>query len=188
VSGRQFSSWPLTPHLLSASMLLLLLVLIALGHPEPCLASCRCAEPWPNAAEALARSAAVFRGRAELPPLWYDDGQTVTFAVSESWKGPATAKLSVHVGRGHFDCLYQFEFGREYLVYAIEDREHGLTAQYCWRTMRLDDAEEDLVALGPGQPVPPEPTALWLNWRTYLLGLMVLLVAVVGRRLIQRHE
>jgi hypothetical protein len=51
----------------------------------------------------------------------YFHGVEYTLDVIKFYKGKKVNKLAVITGLGHGDCGYQFEIGKEYIVYANQD-------------------------------------------------------------------
>ena len=85
-----------------------------LGSAPPAFA-CSCVEFSPT--EQFENATAVFVGTVKS--ISTDDGyRSVDFDVSESRKGPITESITVATGWGDADCGFNFETGREYLVYA----------------------------------------------------------------------
>jgi hypothetical protein len=137
-----------------ASVVLLGLSLLVL-LPD-CASACSCAVlgskkqvEW-----ALSHPGAVFTGevlkidrpssiRSSLAP------ETVTFRVSESWKGPEGATLEVRTPVSGMSCGYPFKEGQEYLVYAYGKQD--LKVDLCSGTKALSKAGADLAELGNGQ-------------------------------------
>lgn len=113
--------------------------------------------------EALDRATAVFAGRVievRPPPrravMSSADPTFVIFNVSQAWKGADQTPFVVSTASDGATCGYNFEVGREYIVYAspFSITKQPLDASLCSRTAPLDQAQEDLDALGPGtQPV-----------------------------------
>lgn len=81
--------------------------------------------------------------------------KSVLFAVQNTWKGINETQVIITTGLGGGDCGYEFEEGKEYLVYAFESRmyseEEKLVTIICDRTTLLNSAEEDLSILGEGK-------------------------------------
>lgn len=101
---------------------------------------------------------AVFAGRVlsvERPP----DPQhpmpefpvRVRFAVDSSWTPSVRDTVEVVTGFWAGDCAYPFLEGASYLVFAGEDGAKRLIAISCTRPMPLQEAREDLLALGPAR-------------------------------------
>jgi hypothetical protein len=133
----------------------------------------------------LNRSGAVFAGKvvaidapSGLPTLTRSfpfidfqsssaDPVSVTFDVSDVWKGPAYRRMVLTTSRESASCGYPFQLGETYLVYAA-DRGDGLTTHLCSRTNSISQAQPDLVALGPGAAptldgvAQPRPSNSWL--------------------------
>jgi hypothetical protein len=125
--------------LLPASTFFLLLV------PRSALA-CSCVQAPPETA--FAEHDAVFEGRvAQLSTQ--GDALVATFEVVQHWKGIEHESAIVRTPSSSAACGVSFEVGTSWLVYA--DREGGLlTTGLCSRTRRIEDAEEDVAALGAG--------------------------------------
>lgn len=158
--------------------------------------ACSCIGPG-SAAEELERSTAVFAGTVvdvadanRGPIISSADPIAFTFQVTRVWKGPIHTTLIISSARGGASCGYEFEVGREYLVYADGTETH-LQASLCSRTQPLSVAGEDLKALGEGERPTPEPPELDetppLSAPIGLCGLMgvgavVAPVLVIGKR------
>jgi hypothetical protein len=133
-------------------MALLVVGLVAL-LPD-CAFACLCPRP-PRAERALDRSSAVFAGqvvniKGSLVPeepgaKVYVRVDTISFRVSEVWKGPERETLEVTTPSDEPACGYSFSEGREYLVYAEGKR---MKVDSCGRTTPLSKASADLEALG----------------------------------------
>jgi hypothetical protein len=83
------------------------------------------------------------------------------FKVYKSWKGIDSGKVSVF-RRADFPCMYTFEVGEKYLVYAYESGVEGakrLEAGACGRTTFLRYASEDMQLLGKGKAINNERSA-----------------------------
>jgi hypothetical protein len=143
------------------SMALLVVGLVAL-LPE-CASACTCA--WPpgipeqeRAERALDRATAVFSGevvniKGSLVPerpghTVYIRVDTVSFRVSEVWKGPEQETLEVSTPSQGPACGYPFSEGRTYLVYAEGKR---MEVSACGETTLLSEASADLEVLGNGE-------------------------------------
>jgi hypothetical protein len=139
---------------------LLVLGLVAL-LPD-CASACTCAaaSAGPSQQEivkrALSDSAAVFAGevvsitKGEPGGAWRPATVTVSFQVSEVWKGPERETLEVSTPRDGASCGYPFEKGQEYLVYA-SGKEEPFKEDLCGETTLLSKARADLQALGNGE-------------------------------------
>jgi hypothetical protein len=134
---------------------------------QPCAVfACSCLQPGTPIAE-LNRSDAVFAGTvvaidgpSGLPTLTTSfpfiafqnssaDPVSVTFDVSDVWKGPAYRQISLVTPRDSASCGYSFQIGETYLVYATNQGAE-LTTNLCSRTNSISQAQSDLAALGPG--------------------------------------
>ena len=73
----------------------------------------------------------------------------VRFAVDSSWTPSVRDTVDVWTGFWAGDCAYPFLDGASYLVFAEEDRTKRLLSLSCMRPMPLQEAREDLRALGP---------------------------------------
>lgn len=82
---------------------------------------------------------------ALVPP---DEPITVEFRVRSVWKGEVSEIMFVSTARSE-PCGYPFGIHRDYLVYADGD-QGALEVLACGGTKRLDEAQEDLNALGEG--------------------------------------
>lgn len=70
----------------------------------------------------------------------------VWLEVSETFKGAHFGDLAqVRTGFFEDECGFEFQPGREYLVYG--SGKEGLRVSWCSRTRRLDEAEADLAVL-----------------------------------------
>ncbi len=76
------------------------------------------------------------------------DPATVEFAVNKVWKGPLRYTTSFTTARSEASCGFTFVEGKEYIVYSRD----GKTVSLCSRTTLITDAQEDLDALGEGNP------------------------------------
>ena len=72
---------------------------------------------------------------------------TVSFRVSEVWKGPERETLDVSTPSEGPACGYSFNKGTEYLVYAYGKKE-SFKSDICTETKPLTEASVDLEALG----------------------------------------
>lgn len=66
--------------------------------------------------------------------------------VKASWKGAACGKLTI--GAGFAACIGNFEEGKIYLIYAYRGKSGELRTDLCTRTRAIEEAAEDLEALG----------------------------------------
>jgi hypothetical protein len=138
------------------SMALLVVGLVSL-LPD-CASACSCAllpgSQQELAERALAESTAVFAGevvnisKGEPAGAWQPARATVSFRVSEVWKGPEQETLEVTTPSQESACGYPFSEGRKYLVYAEGKR---MSVNACGETTPLSEASADLEALGNGE-------------------------------------
>ncbi|MBV9470259.1 MAG: hypothetical protein JO316_01065 [Abitibacteriaceae bacterium] len=139
-------------HLLTGAFCLKTLVLGLLVNTA---FACDCDLP-PSPQKALQQAAAVFAGQViqikTLDKKEYhgDYAMQVQFKVANSWKGVQGTQAVVQTGaEGGADCGFDFKAGQEYLVYAYAlPGEKTLITGICSRTRPIDDAVEDLAALG----------------------------------------
>jgi len=81
----------------------------------------------------------------------------MVFSVKEVWKGEVTSEIRI---KSDFTSVsFNFEEGKEYLVYAGGNDLDGISTSSCTRTARLIDASKDLAVLGKGVP-PKLPSAM----------------------------
>lgn len=88
--------------------------------------------------------AVSIEGPAESAAMSSAAPVTVTFDVSEVWKGPQANTLEATTAVSSASCGYNFQTGEEYLVYASEDLQVSL----CSETKPLSTAKVDLEVLG----------------------------------------
>ncbi len=133
-----------------ASMALLVVSLLAL-LPD-CASACSCAAPPAGSQQelterALEESSAVFSG--EVVEIGGGEPATVSFRVSEVWKGPEQGTLEVTTSRQESACGYSFKEGKEYLVYTY-GKEEPYKVSLCSETKPLSEAGAHLRVLGDG--------------------------------------
>jgi hypothetical protein len=125
-------------------------------------AACKCMVP-PPPQEALASSAAVFEGTVtdvRGPEGEAEHGNLeVTLRVGRRFKAAEADTVTVTTSSSSAACGYGFEQGRTYLVYAQDGGDGQLSVSLCSRTARIEDAADDLSALGGGQGPGPEDPA-----------------------------
>lgn len=119
--------------------------------------ACRCIQP-PPPAEALTKASAVLVGK--VTALDRDNqGVAVTIEVDRAWKGITAKTIIVRTNQGTgADCGFPFEMGKSYLVYtnspqAKEGEQPTLSTNTCTRTCHIDQAADDLKALGEGKKI-----------------------------------
>ncbi len=123
-----------------------------------CASACTCAiesNPKERVEFAVSDSEAVFSGEVVdfqkgADSTIYGPTETVSFRVSEVWKGPEQETLEVHTALMGASCGYPFKEGQEYLVYAYTGKQ-GLEVDLCNGTQRLAEAKADLEVLGAGK-------------------------------------
>lgn len=124
-------------------------------------AACKCMVP-PPPQEALAGSAAVFEGTVTEVRGPKDEaehgGLEVTLQVGRRFKGAEADTVTVTTPSSSAACGYSFEQGKTYLVYANDGDNGRLSVILCSRTARIEDAADDLAALGGGQEPGPGPS------------------------------
>ena len=137
-----------------------------IGHPGVGQA-CQCPEPLPPD-EALQQADAVFLGtltKFELighldmsagPQTSLRWVRVATFDAVTVWKSTPQPFITVSTGLKDEDCGYDFIVGRQYLVYASGQAD-ALQTGRCARTRGVEQAGDDLVALGSGTPAVSEP-------------------------------
>ena len=79
----------------------------------------------------------------EVRPL----DRQVVFAVERAWRGVSSERISVTSLVS--DCMFGFEIGREYLVFARKGKDGRPTTGICTRTAALANAGPVLAQLGP---------------------------------------
>ena len=126
----------------------------------------------PPPKEALASSAAVFEGTVidVREAQGHGQGQLsieVDLQVDRRFKDAEADTVTVITPESSAACGYGFEVGETYLVYADQSNDSGqLLVSLCSRTARIEDADDDLTALGSGDTSPypdsrpPSPSAL----------------------------
>lgn len=137
--------------------------------------ACSCDKPKP-AGEVYQSSDAVFVGKAV--DIKKEGGSSIVqFDVDMAWKGVSEDVVMLITADSGAMCGYDFEQGRDYLVYAHAGPKYVETG-LCGRTQPFEGAFQDLAYLGPGyipapgQPiVEREPGGPWL---------MVLLVGIAA--------
>jgi hypothetical protein len=119
-----------------------LLITILVTTNKPAYA-CRC-EYIESPQVALNDATAVFAGRV----ISVDASRSVTFSVSQIWKGEVSQQLVLNSFSGN-SCSFKFQVGQDYLVYAT-GQSNSLGTGLCNRTRQLSAAGEDLATLGIG--------------------------------------
>jgi hypothetical protein len=135
---------------LRISILLLLAAAVIIVRPN-CAYACSCRPPG-TPAEELNQSDAVFLGRVVEVNAGSGDSTTVTFDVSNVWKGQITRTSILVTPGSSASCGFTFEQGKDYVVYGRMN-EGSLNTNLCSRTRLAGEATEDIAALGAGQPI-----------------------------------
>ena len=120
-----------------------LALILGLAAFEAALA-CSCAPP-PPPQQARDSADAVFSAKVLKAPKVPRD-YMLRLQVADSWKGADCGELEI--GAGFATCIGDFEKGKTYLIYAYRTEEGGLRTNLCTRTAVIEDAAEDLAALG----------------------------------------
>ncbi len=164
------------------SSLGLLILMVGMVSHIPRARACSCIQPEPPAV-AAEKSAAVFAGRVtdiDPPAVMTStlDENKITFDVSRTWKGVDRSPVYIYSSGSSASCGYEFEVGKEYLVYAYEN-EGRLSTGLCTRTALLADAAEDVVALGAGEAIEPStPAPEEENDMYSVIGGVILIIAI----------
>lgn len=124
--------------------ILALALVLGFGLSDMALA-CTCAPP-PPPAQARDAADSVFSGTV-LSITPGKNGLDVKIQVDRSWKSARCGTVVVQTPPDSAMCGYSFEVGKSYLIYA--DLEKGkLSTSLCSRTRTVEEAGEDLAALG----------------------------------------
>src|SRR5262249_20884902 len=116
--------------------------------------ACTCVLPDPEKAEeqliseAFYRATAVFEGKVKSIYDFHtnnrrDSERRVTFVVTNAWKGLSSKEVLIVTGFGRGDCGYEFEVGKNYLVYAGGPPQ-ALGTSICHRTSSISYAQKDI--------------------------------------------
>ncbi len=133
---------------------LLILTFIIWSFLSSSADSCTCVLPDPEKtedqliAEAFKRSTAVFEGKVKSIYDYYTNDRRnserrVTFTVITAWKGLSSKEVVIVTGFGRGDCGYEFEVGKNYLVYAGGSSQ-ALGTSICHRTSSISYAQRDI--------------------------------------------
>ena len=145
-----------TTRLLTGLLSVALLVGALLALLPDCASACTCAaiggSPQQRAERALKESSAVFAGEVvdhkRGDTIWGGvPSTTVSFRVSEVWKGPKRETLEVSTPSQGIACGYSFSEGPKYLVYA----DDKMIVDVCGETKPVSEASELVEALGNGE-------------------------------------
>ncbi len=141
--------------------------------------ACSCSEPAPPL-ESLEVSKAVFVGKVtDIDRELFGNNETVTLTVSSAWKGISTTEVHVTTSSDEASCGYNFELGKEYLVYTLQDK---METNICTRTSLLSDADEDLAAFQTVELLPNSSFEKMKSESNFLLivGFALLVIIFVG--------
>lgn len=155
--------------------------------------ACSCMQP-PSPEEELKRKTAVFSGKVieivdtESKSLLQSsaDPIRVVFEVDRTWKGIDQTQAIVYTARDSASCGFNFSLNEEYIVYAYGE-VGSLKTGICDRTNSIDNAAEDLEALGEGSKPGTVVDLLEKSNHNYLvyggtLFILCLLIIVILRR------
>ena len=117
-----------------AFALTVFLAVVAGQCPEP-LSACSCAGPPPPPMEALAQSDHVFHGTVVSIDTSDPTSHFVRFETHAVWKGAADEELEVRTASSSAACGVLFVQGLDYVVYAYDTTQDGVTTtNSCCRT------------------------------------------------------
>lgn len=145
-------------------------MLSAVSYPA---LACRCAVPAPGLKTPAEtnRSTAIFEGtvesiRLQWPLIDASEGAAidadlddeppillVSFRVSRTYRGASLDHVELRTGCGGGDCGFDFQVGKEYLVYAYKDENSQLATDICTETGLLSEKAMDLAYLR-GESLP----------------------------------
>lgn len=137
--------------------------------------ACSCMQP-PPPEEELKRKTAVFSGKV----IEIDDTKSnsflqssadpirVVFEVNRTWKGVNQTQAIVYTARDSASCGFNFTLNEEYIVYAYGE-DSSLRTGICDRTNSIDQAADDLEALGEGSNPSEVVDLLERNKHNYLV-------------------
>lgn len=153
--------------------------------------ACSCVEPGPPLEE-LGKATAVFSGkvvdRDETAVVYSSaDPVRVTFQVYTVWKGPVCEAIIVTTAYSEVSCGYEFEDGKEYLVYAHGSADN-LEVSLCSRTQSLMGANQDLSELGNGLIPPADSPGVSASSVIVLAGAGTGMVLLTATMLVRRRR
>lgn len=124
--------------------------------------ACDCLRPKPLSTDVRREAPVIFSGtvieiveRNEHTTTTFDGGarasvrpieRRVVFRVISGWQGVTQERFSVSAELS--DCMFPFEIGRTYLVFAQRDAQERASTSICLRTRSLDEAADVLRQLG----------------------------------------
>lgn len=108
--------------------------------------------------DALRDASAVFEGRVIALQRLPGEGDTLpavmaTLRVTRTWKGANRETVIVRTPATDGTCGFAFRQDESFLVYAAGELDRqgaGLTTTLCSRSKRIEEASEDVAALGAG--------------------------------------
>ncbi len=133
--------------------------------------ACSCLVPQ-SVEQEMEQSDAVFTGtvtKIKKVGMGLYSPKKVYFDVEKTWKGQNKAKTFVITGIGSGDCGFNFEVGKDYIVYASESNMYtnttALTTTVCDLTSNLNEKNANpihsKVILPPGEgKMPPKSAPL----------------------------
>jgi hypothetical protein len=159
------------------------MVLAALLATTSPAVACDFEEP-PPPQEALTEATAVFAGEVvAVEPVDDDPGGqyiAVTVEVERAWKGVELSPVVVETHHDEATCGFPFEVGESYIVYAYSEGTPLTTALY-HRTRLLEQADEDLQALGSGTEVDAQTEGEEsMGDETFNPGLLILGAVIIS--------
>jgi hypothetical protein len=153
---------PMIRRPLAALASLLLTALGAVFLIPDCASACSCSisgSQKEKVESAVSDSEAVFSGEVvhfeKGADSMFGPTETVSFRVSEVWKGPQRETLEVSTPTQGIACGYAFKEGQEYLVYAYTGKQ-GLETDLCSLNKPLSKAEAELALLGNSSEQPKD--------------------------------
>ncbi len=169
----------------------LLSQIIFIANPVS-VSACNCYIPE-NAIEGLEKSDAVFSGKVKNIKKAKVNGETynaVLIEVDKIWKGINESQSIVYTSWS--SCQFEFEIGREYLLYSYKNGDNYYVMN-CGRSTDILNGKEDLELLGPGnEPTEIVTLSFEYNKETWILGTIAVVVLlctsmiIINRRLKER--
>jgi hypothetical protein len=128
----------------------------------PTASACDCVRLKPPSANVRTEAPVIFVGtvleiveRNEHTSTTYSGGaktsvrpldRRVVFQVTEAWRGVGGKKIEI--GAEVSDCMFPFEIGRSYLVFAHMDKQGRPWTGICTRTIQRDKGDDIIQLLG----------------------------------------
>jgi hypothetical protein len=163
------------------SLMFSIAIVVAISNGQVASA-CSCAIQ-PNPATGLAASTSVFEGRVAK----IESGQQnnlVIFDVTQVWKGPISKTITVSTAANQTSCGYDFELGKQYIVYAYGSSQ-ALGVESCGKTTTIENGTQDLAFLGIGAVPAPEFSSSSL---TGLVMPIAIVAIVVGFGMLAKRK